>query len=180
MKKSILLIALLTTAIAGFSQSYLGSITKQVNFRQGPGKDYEVIGSLKSGTQIFIVSVDAENNFYDVIDIQTNEEGYVHKSFVKVGKRVKENSEGIFSASGETSSYNPNVEIFNNTSLTLTLKVDDETYAFNPKEKRTITLTPGAISYRASAPGIIPNIGTEHLKSNERYSWEFYVITRYR
>lgn len=162
------------------AQSYLGTITKQVNFRQGPGKDYDIICSLKSGTQIFVVSLDTTTDFYDVIDIQTNIEGYVYKSFVNIGKQVKENSDGIFSSSGETSSYNPEVEIFNNTDLRLSLKLNDETYSFSPKEKRTITVLPGSISYRASAPGIIPNIGTEHLKSNEGYTWQFYVVTTYK
>ena len=167
-------------SLTTIAQSYLGTITKQVNFREGAGKDYNVISSLKPGTQIFIVSLDTENDFYDVIDIRTNIEGYVHKSFVKVGKQVKENDQGIFSSSGETTSYNPEVEIFNNTNLTLTLKLNSETYSFSPKEKRTLTISPGAISYRASAPGIIPNIGTENLKSNQGYTWQFYIVTTYK
>lgn len=174
------LFVLLFTGLTSFAQSYLGSITKQVNFREGPGTDYNVISSLKAGTQIFIVSLETENDFYDIIDIRTNKEGYVHKSFIKIGKQVKENDPGVFTPSGETTSYNPEVEVFNNTNLTLTLKLDAESYSFSPKEKRTITLSPGAISYRASAPGVIPNIGTEHLKSNEGYTWQFYIITTYK
>ncbi len=179
-RHAIFILLIMFCSLTTIAQSYLGIITKQVNFRQGPGKDYDVISSLKPGTQIFIVSLDTENDFYDVIDIQTNKEGYVHKSFVKVGKQVKENDEGIFSSSGETSSYNPEVEVFNNTSLMLTLKLNDEVYSFASHEKRTITLSPGAISYRASAPGVIPNIGTEHLKSNEGYTWQFYIVTSYK
>lgn len=175
---AIFLLLIMFCSLTTIAQSYLGTITKQVNFRQGPGKDYDVINSLKPGTQIFIISLDSENDFYDIIDIETNKEGYVHKSFVKVGKQVKENNEGIFSSSGETSSYNPEVEVFNNTDLTLTLKLNDEIYTFTSQEKRTITVSPGAISYRASAPGVIPNIGTEHLKSNEGYTWQFYIVTK--
>lgn len=64
------------------SQSYLGTITKQVNFREGPGSDYEIISSLKPGTEIFISSLETDNDFYNVIDIKSNKEGYVHRSFV--------------------------------------------------------------------------------------------------
>lgn len=146
--------------------------------REGPGKDYDVITQLKPGSQIFIISIEAENDFYNIIDIRTNKEGYVHKSFVKRGKQVKESDKGIFTPSGETTSYNPEVEIYNNTSLNLTLKLNDDNYSFSPKEKRTITITPGNIRFRASAPGVIPYIGSELLQSNQGYSWQFYIITR--
>jgi len=180
MKHLLCLFAILSIGLNTFAQSYLGTITKQVNLREGSGKDYDVMGSLKPGTQIFIVSLETENDYYNIIDIRTDKEGYVHKSFVKLGKEVKENNQGIFSSSGETTSYNPEVKIFNNTNLTLTLKLNSETYSFSPKEKRILTITPGTISYRASAPGIIPNIGTENLKSNQGYTWQFYIVTKRR
>jgi len=180
MKRIITLLLFSAISISAFSQSYLGWTTKQVNFRESPSTDATILSSLKGGTQIFIVSLDAENDFYNVIDIETNTEGYVHKNFVKVGKQVKENDQGIFTPSGETTSYNPDIEIFNNTSKSLTLKLNSETYTFSPKEKRTLTLSPGTISYRASAPGVMPNIGTEFLKSNQGYTWEFYIVTSYK
>jgi len=180
MKQLLGTLVILYICVTSFGQSFIGTITKQVNFREGPNKEYNIISSLKSGTQIFIVSLETENDFYNIIDISTNKEGYVHKSFVKIGKQVKENDEGIFSSNGETSSYNSEVVIFNNTKLTLTLKINSVTYSFDPKEKRTLTIEPGTISYRASAPGIIPNIGSENLKSNQGYSWEFYIVTTYK
>uniref|UniRef100_UPI0040472BEA SH3 domain-containing protein n=1 Tax=Algoriphagus sp. TaxID=1872435 RepID=UPI0040472BEA len=173
-KLSFLIFFLLMTSVV-FSQSYLGWVTKQVNFRQGPGTDYGVISSLKQGTQIFIVSLEAENEFYNVVDIATDKEGYIHKSFIKIGEIVEKNESGIFTPSGKTSSYNSEIEIFNNTSLTLTLKLNIETYNFSPKQKRTIILSPGIYNYRASAPNVIPNIGTEIMESNMGYSWQFYI-----
>ena len=180
MKKLIFLTLLLLSASIGFSQSYLGWVTKQVNFRQGPGTDYGVISSLKPGTQIFIVSLETENDFYNIIDIATDKEGYIHKSFVKLGDVVEKNESGMFTPSGKTSTYNPEIEIFNNTSLTLTLKLNSETYTFSPKQKRTITLSPGTYNYRASAPGVIPNIGSEYMESNMGYTWQFYIVTERR
>jgi len=162
MKKLFFLTLLLLTASVGFSQSYLGWVTKQVNFRQGPGTDYGVISSLKQGTQIFIVSLETD------------------KSFVKLGDIVEKNERGMFTPSGKTSTYNPEIEIFNNTSMTLTLKLNSETYSFSPKQKRTITLSPGTYNYRASAPGVIPNIGTEYMESNMGYTWQFYIVTERR
>lgn len=177
MKRIILLTFLFLTSLTGFSQSYLGWVTSQVNFRQGPGTDYVVISSLQAGSQIFIVSLDTENDFYNVIDIASDKEGYIHKSFVKLGQEVEKNEKGMFTPSGKTSTYNPEIEIFNNTSLTLTLKLNSETYSFYPQQKRTITLSPGSYNYRASAPGVIPNIGTEYMESNMGYTWQFYIVT---
>ena len=180
MKHLLCLFSILFIAVTSLAQSYLGSITKQTNIREGSGKDYNVIGSLKPGAKIFIVSLETENDFYNIIDIKTNKEGYVHKSFVKIGKQVKENDQGIFSPSGETESYNPDIHVYNNTSLSMTLKLGNEIYSFSPKEKKVISVTPGTISFRASAPGVTPYIGTDVLKSNQGYSWEFYIITRYK
>ncbi len=180
MKKIILLSFLLFTCLTGFSQSYLGRVTKQVNFREGAGTDYPVISSLKVGTQIFIVSLETENDFYNIIDIATDKEGYIHKSFVKVGQEIEKNEQGMFTPSGQTSNYNPEIEIYNNTKLTLTLKLNSETYSFAPQQKRTITMSPGTCNYRASAPNVIPNIGTEYMQSNQGYTWQFYIVTERR
>ena len=144
------------------------------------GTDYAVISSLKIGTQIFIVSLETENDFYNIIDIGTNKEGYIHKSFAKVGQEIKKNEQGMFTPNGQTENYNPEIEIYNNTKLTLTLKLNSEKYNFAPQEKKTITLIPGACNYRASAPNVIPNIGTENIKSNYNYTWQFYIVTEKR
>lgn len=180
MRRQHFLIILLLTSSLCFSQSYLGWITKQVNFRIGPGTDYELISVLKPGTQIFIESLDSENDFYTIIDIATNKEGFVHKSFIKLGKVVNRNEKGLFSPTGETTSIDSEVEIFNNTDLILTLKLEDEIYSFLPNERRKLILTPGKYNYRASAPGVIPNIGAELLNGKTIYTWQFYVVTRRR
>ena len=61
--------------------------------------------------------------------------------------------------------------------MTLTLKLNNERHFFSPFERKTITSVPGKCSYRASAPGVIPNVGIELLESNMVYSWEFYIVT---
>ena len=127
MKKLIFFTFLLLTASVGFSQSYLGWVTKQVNFRQGPGSDYEVISSLKSGTQIFIVSLVTENDFYNIIDIETDKEGFIHKSFVQLGDIVEKNESGMFTPSGKTSTYDSVLEIFTLSSFRYDIKLPSVT-----------------------------------------------------
>lgn len=180
MRKSIFISVLLTVTLLSFSQSYLGWITSKVNFREQPSTDASILSSLRPGTQIFIVSLETDDDFYNIIDIRTNIEGYVSKKFVKVGKLVKESDHGIFTPSGESTSYNPEIEIFNNTKITLTLKLNSETYTFSSGEKRSINMTPGTMDYRASAPGVIPKYGKETVKSNQDYTWQFFIRTSYR
>lgn len=159
-----------------YSQSYLGWITKSVNFRTGPGTEYDIISTLKKGSQIFIISLETINDYYNIIDIESNEEGYVHKSYVKIGEKVDLNKGEVFKPSGKISSSNSIVEIFNNTEKVLTLKLNDVLYSFDSYEKRKITLKPGFYNYRASVPGVIPNIGTQKLEAYTGYYWEFYIV----
>ena len=180
MKKFIIFIFILFNVSLVYGQSYLGWVTKQVNFREGPGTDYEIISSLNAGTQLFIVSLETKNDFYNIIDIATNQEGFIHKSFVRIGELVEQNERGMFTPSGKKTTFNSEIEIFNNTSFTLTLKLNSETYDFSPKQKRVISLSPGIYNYRASAPGVIPNIGTEYMESNMGYNWQFYIETERR
>lgn len=163
-----------------FSQSYLGWATKQVNFRNGPGTEFAVISSISAGSQIFIISTESVNDFYNIIDIATDKEGYIHKSYVKIGDEVKINSEGVFQFSGKSNSSNATLEIYNNTDITMTLTLNKERFSFSPHEKRSIEYKPGKWNYRASAPGVIPDIGTEVLQGNSVYQWEFYIVTGYR
>jgi hypothetical protein len=161
MTKQILTLILFFFSLAVYSQSYLGWTTKQVNFRSGPGTNYEIISILQAGNQIFVVSDVPENDFYNVIDIATDKEGYLHKSFVKFGDKIDANSEGIFAITGKSTSEQPQLDIYNNTSITMTLKLDNNRYVFSPQEKKSINYSSGKCSYRASAPGVIPSVGSE-------------------
>ncbi len=179
MPRTLLFLLLLFWSVAvANAQAYLGSTTKQVNLREGPSTDYPVLHSLVGGTQLFIVSAETVDGFYEVIDIMTNTEGYVHSSFVRLAQRVELNEEGVFTPAGRSASQNPELQIYNNTSLPLTLKMNEVTYQFSPQERRTLTVSSGNYNYRASAPGVIPDIGLEYLESRTIYTWEFYIITQ--
>lgn len=180
MKKNLLTFLFIVMASVTYSQSYLGNITKQVNFREGPSSEYKIISSLKPFTQVFIVSLVTENDYYNIIDIATDREGYVHKSYVKIGKLVSKSNQSVFTPNGKSSDYDSEVKIFNNTTKTLTLKMNNELYRFAPYETKNIKLTPGEYDFRASAPGVIPYIGTERLNSSQAYSWQFYIRTSWR
>ncbi len=176
MKRFLLTSILITVFIfTSNAQSYLGYITKTVNFRSEPNTNCIIINSLQRGTTLFIISRDKINGFYQVLNIETNREGYVHSNFVQLDKMLPKNEKGIFTPVGKINSTNPLIKIHNNTSKTLTLKLNDELYSFSPQQRRELTLSSGTYSYRASAPGVIPDYGTEIMQSNHEYEWSFYI-----
>jgi hypothetical protein len=180
--KKLAFIGLLFFALvnSSFSQSYLGWVKKSVKLREGPGTEYSVLMTIKSGSQIFLYSLETENDFYYVIDIETNTEGYIPSTIVKLGDIVPRSSTGLFSPSGKSSAYNPELKIFNDTKYTMTLRMNEQTFEFSPHETRFMTISPGAYEYFASAPGVIPTFGSEMLQSNTSYDWHFYVLTTRR
>jgi len=181
MKKTFFITLLFTIcSLLAHSQSYLGTVNKIANLRNGPGSDYDKIKQLKIGTQVFIISTETENEYYNVINIATNEMGFLHQSCVKKGQLIHKNESGMFSSTGTSDNYNPDIEIFNNTNLKLTLKLNSQIYTFLPHKKQTISIEPGDIDYLASAPGVMPNYGTEIMNSNRNYTWEFFISTTRR
>lgn len=179
-KQNIYLVCIIFISFSCFSQSYLGTVTNQVNFRIGPGSNYEIISQLKPGNQVFILSVETEDDFYNVIDIKSDVEGFVHKSFIKTGKLIPKSDGGFISATGNTLNNDSEAKIFNDTNITMTLKLNSVVYKFSPKETKNITLTPGSYEFRASAPGVLPRLGTKFFENNMGYSWKFFIITQKR
>jgi hypothetical protein len=173
-----LFLALCTSFL--WAQSYIGRTTGNVNFRTEPSTTSEIIKQITKGSQIFIISPTTIDGFYNVIDIETDQEGYLHSSFVSLEQRIEESEGGVFEPTGRIQAVNPELKIFNNTSLTLTLKLGETKYFFKPQERKTITATPGKWYYRASAPGVIPDTGSDYFESNNAYQWEFYIVTGVR
>ncbi len=78
------------------AQSFLGSVKQNVNLREGPGKEYDVLMTLQKGAQVFISWILPEDGYYTIIEIASNTPGYVHKDFIVIGEALPENKEGIF------------------------------------------------------------------------------------
>ena len=160
-------------------QSYLGSIKENVNLRKGPSTDFAIIKSLIAGTQIFIISTKENNNYYKVIDLSTNLEGYVYSTYITLDKPVQVNEDDLFVETGKSSlSTVSQVEVYNNTSKNLTIFIGGSNYLFSSQEKRSISIKPNEYTYRVTAAGVIPYLGKDTIKSGYNYSWEFYIVTK--
>lgn len=161
-----------------YSQSYLGYITKKVTMRDGPGKEYKTLLTLKKNSPVFLFSLTTENDYYHIIDIETNTEGYIPSTYVKNIETLESTSGKVFSPTGPISSNNSEVHVFNNTSETMTLKLNKSAYVFSPHETKIIYLAPGKYAFFASAPGVIPSYGSQYFEKGMGYEWVFYIITK--
>ena len=171
-------LTIINTSNNTITGSYLGFVKQTVNFREGPGTDYSIIKTLSAGTQIFIVSNNKKNNYYNVIDLETNLEGFVYNTYVEFDKPIEINEDDLFVENGKSSfSSISEVDVYNNTNKTLTVFIGGSNYLFSAQEKRKISIKPNEYKYRVTAPGVIPYLGKDNIKSGYNYSWEFYIVT---
>jgi hypothetical protein len=166
--------------VASQAQAYLGQALRTVNLRGGPGTEYAVLRSVPAGSSLFVVSEETYSGFYAVVDIDSNKEGYIHSSFVKLVEPLEANQDGVFTPTGRAASDLCELEIYNRTEKVLTLKLDSEIYTFQPHQRTKLNVPPRMYNYRASAPGVLPDFGTERLDAGTAYSWEFYIVTQHQ
>lgn len=176
LSSSLLFLLLFSSQLS--AQAYIGYTTKKVSLRDGPGKQYELILTLQKNTPIFLFSNNTENDYYHVIDIETNTEGYIPSTYIKNIETLEKTSDKVFSPTGPVLSYNPEISVFNNTSKTMTLKLNSSAYVFSPYETKTFQLLPGSYNFTASASGVIPSYGSKYFEKGMGYKWEFYIITK--
>jgi hypothetical protein len=157
------------------AQSYMGYTIKNSLLKTTPSSGGITVGKVPVSSNIFLISLYNYSGYYNVIDVNTNKEGYIAKANLKVGKEVLKSEGGLFSANGDAKGTVPDVEIFNNTSRVLTLKLNDSTYTVAPNSKNVIALAIGNCEYRASAPGVMPMIGIENVEGGHSYQWQFYM-----
>lgn len=162
-------------AISGFGQQYLGWTIEKAVVRWEPTSSARVVTTLEPGRQIFIDSLVTKNDYSYIIDIGTNNEGYVHKDLVLAGQPVEVPEGDVFTITGEGPARNPQVEIQNQTSKSIVFKLNNNRYVLQPAEKRKISVEPGRYKCLVSAPGIIPYVGFDDLKENLSYKWAFYA-----
>lgn len=171
-----LFVCILSTTIAK-ADYYIAYATTNVNLRECPSTDCSILANVPKNEILFVDTEDKIGDFYHVIFVDKDISGYIHSRYVKLYKKVKEENGNILSESGETETFNPTVNVTNDTDVTMTLKLNSEEYHFNAHEVKDLTLSPGEVKIRASSPGIIPYVGKDKVRNNYEYTWKFYIIT---
>ncbi len=180
--RTISLLLLLSSVIVPRCEAkrWIAQVTTTVNLREGPSTSFDIITTIPQDAFVFYNDEDILDDFVSVIYIDKDLAGYVSTRYLKKGGEVTVDESGQLQLVGTTDTYNPEINVTNSTNLTMTLKMNDKSYKFSPYSKQTIYVAPGSVTMTASAPGVIPYVGEDHVKSNYIYDWEFYITTMRR
>jgi len=160
-------------------KSYLGTINDEINLMLGPSEEFEIIKSLAVGTEVFIISNKTINNYYHVIDISSNKEGYVDMKYINLGSEVviNEIDEQFFTAIGKSDSLIiSTLDILNNSDKKMILKMAGSTWVFVPYGKWKIKISPGVYKIIASGGETKPYVGKVEILSGLNYQREFVLL----
>lgn len=155
--------------------------TSNLNLRECPSSGCEKICSIPRGAYVVAI-LDDDVKYYDgdfvhCVYVDKDIYGYVCIDYLRIEKELETSHGGLLNPSGESYGYDPEIEITNQTSRNISVKVNKTTFKFTPEQVRTITCAPGTVSILASSPGVIPFSGTDYVKENGKYTWKFYIIT---
>ena len=65
-------------------QQNFGYTTTQVNFRNGPGKEFQIICVLPENKKLEVLSITPNNDYIHVKENETERLGYIHKSYLTI------------------------------------------------------------------------------------------------
>lgn len=156
-------------------KSYLGTINDEINLMLGPSNEFEIIKSLAIGDEIFIISDKTVNNYYHIIDMSSNTEGYVDMKYVTLGDEVViQEIDQLFKSSGKSESLTlSTINILNNSDKKMTLKMAGSTWVFVPYGKWLINSIPGIYKIIITFEDSPPFIGRVEFISGLNYEREF-------
>ena len=149
-------------------KSYLGTINDEINLMLGPSNEFEIIKSLAIGDEIFIISDKTVNNYYHIIDMSSNTEGYVDMKYVTLGDEVViQEIDQLFKSSGKSESLTlSTINILNNSDKKMTLKMAGSTWVFVPYGKWLINTIHKLLNDILINQYGVPQYGTPKSNSN--------------
>lgn len=175
MKRVFLFILIIVVSFDVLAQLKLGSAKTQINFRQGPGLNYEVAFTINSSNLLVILPRESKNNFIEVFDIESNSYGFVSENLISVIDTLNFREQYFFERSGASESGETEIELINHTSKTLYVWINTYSYNLLPFEKKILIMNTEDIIFFSSAPGLFPVFGKEILKKGSCYRWDFSI-----
>ncbi len=155
-------------------------IKKVVNLREEPSLESRVIRKLSEGEMLVLLSRFSRADWYNVIHVTSGDEGWIHNSAIEIQLTSKPARPSPFSARDTGTYENPSVVVTNDSHRDLTLVVGTRRYSIPANSARTYSFPPGSYEYRASAPGVVPAMGTQEWEVGHEYTWRFWIVTTRR
>lgn len=169
----VLFVFLMLVSMNALAQLRLGSASSEINFRVGPGLQYKVSHTIDKSNLLVILPREAKNNFVEVFDIETSSFGYVAENLIVITDTLNYQKQQVFEKTGENIQGEVEMELVNQTSQTLYLWVNRNSYFLAPFEKKSLVMDTEEVVYFSSAPGVFPVFGKEMLQKGNAYRWKF-------
>jgi uncharacterized protein YgiM (DUF1202 family) len=173
MKNLYLLILIALTSFQCYGQLKLGTANSEINFREGPGVNYKVSYKIDNSNLLVILPREPQNNFIEVFDIESSSYGFVAENLITITDTLYFQKQLFFEKSGENTGGYVEIELLNQTSKTLFVWINRNTYSLSAYEKKVLVMDVEDIMFFSSAPGLFPVFGKEILKKGNTYSWSF-------
>ncbi len=161
------------TFTSGHAQLRIGTANTGVNFREGPGKDYQIKQTIDTSNLLVVLPREAVNGFIEVFDVETSSRGYVAENLIHITDTLNFGQQHFFEKSGENANGDVEIDLINTTSLTLYVWINKFAYDIAPHEKKVLVLADEEVIYFSSAPGLFPVFGKEILQKGNTYTWKF-------
>jgi len=173
MKTVFLLILMTATSFNVIAQLKMGSAKSEINFREGPGLNYKVVYAINKSNLLVVLPRESKNNFIEVFDIETSSYGFIAENLIKITDTLYFQKQHFFEKSGENETGDIEIELLNQTSQSLYIWINTNSYNLSPFEKKVLIMNKEEIVYFSSAPGLFPVFGKEILKKGNSYRWNF-------
>jgi uncharacterized protein YgiM (DUF1202 family) len=173
MKIVLLILLLSVNSLIVKAQLKLGTAKSEINFREGPGLNYKVVSKIDNSNLLVILPREVQNNFIEVFDVETSSNGYVSESLITVTDTLIAQKQHFMEKSGANASGEIEIELINETSKTLFVWINKNSYKLSPFEKKVLVMNTEEITFFSSAPGLYPIFGREVLKKGNTYRWNF-------
>ena len=143
--------------------------------RKAPDAQGATVRTMEAGDALVMVTRDPTAGFYNVVDADTSDEGWIRADQVTVRLTKQPKTSPFEATKTNETTQNPTVSVKNDTDLEITLTMGEVKYRIAPRDTLSITIAPGLHKYIASAPGVLPFVGTDTLQAGYKYSWQFYI-----
>jgi hypothetical protein len=143
--------------------------------RDGASSAARVLLEARQGTVLALMSRETSGGFYRVIDIASAKQGFVRAEEVEVRFTAQPRAASPFQAQRVDDTSPPAVTVSNDADLTMTLTLDAQVFTIAPRSEQKIVVRTGRLSYVATAPGVLPAIGTQQFERGHVYTWRFWI-----
>lgn len=129
------------------------------------------------GKRFILLSRELEGTTLRILDTTTGEIGTTTCPFAQIyySRKPRQSLNPFVKTCSGYSTAPPTTRIQNDANRTLFLYVDGEKFIIPAQESRSIDISAGTHKYMATAPGVLPSMGTEVWESGCAYKWTFWI-----